>query len=209
MRVLIAEDDLVSQKLLATTLHLWGYDVTVTGDGKAAWEELQKDDGPRLAILDWMMPEMDGAEVCRRARASQHCRSSYLILLTARQSSADRVTGLKSGADDYLTKPFEREELRARIEVGERVLGLQRELSQRIEELEAHQAHIKQLQGILPMCCYCKNIRQDEHSWRRIEDYVSAHADVNFSHGICPECWETVVNAQMEEMWGEKLPYED
>jgi CheY-like chemotaxis protein len=206
--VLIAEDDPVSQKLLQTTLKRWGYEVTAVSDGASAWEALQAPDGPRLAVLDWMMPEMDGSEICRRARECEHCKSVYIILLTARQANEDRVSGLQAGADDYLTKPFDRDELRARVEVGERVLNLQQQLADRVKELEASLEHIKQLQGILPICCYCKSIRSDEKIWRKIEDYISAHSEVDFSHGICPDCWETVVNKQMEEMWGEKLPYE-
>lgn len=208
MRVLIAEDDAISRRLLESTLQRWGYEVVVTRTGAEAWDALQNPDGPRLAVLDWMMPDLDGTDLCRRARETEATRATYLILLTARDSSADLVSGLDAGADDYLTKPFNRDELRARVRVGERVLGLQTELAARVRELEAAMTHVKLLQGILPICCYCKSIRQDEVSWRKLEEYLADHTDVDFSHGICPECWENVVNKQMEEMWGEKLPYE-
>lgn len=208
MKVLIAEDDPVSRKLLESALVRWSHEVVVTGNGQEAWEALQAEDGPRLAILDWMMPGLDGVDLCRRARENEATRSTYLILLTARDSATDLIQGLDAGADDYLTKPFNRDELRARVQVGERILGLQQELSARVGELEEALAHVKQLQGIIPICCYCKSVRQDEQYWRKIEDYLAAHTDVDFSHGICPDCWESVVNKQMEEMWGEKLPYE-
>ena len=208
MKLLIAEDDPSSRLLLESTLKRWGYEVAVATDGAKAWELLQAPDAPRLAILDWMMPHLSGPDLCRLARETDGTRACYLILITAKDTAADIVTGLEAGADDYLVKPFNREELRARVRVGERVLKLQSELTDRINDLEAALAHVKQLQGILPICCYCKSIRADEQSWRKIEDYISAHSEVDFSHGVCPDCWENVVNKQMEEVWGEKLPYD-
>lgn len=208
MRILIAEDDPVSRRLLESSLQRWSYDVVVAADGGQAWELLQQPDGPKLAILDWMMPEVDGVDLCRKARELELTRSAYLILLTARGTTPDLVSAFEAGADDYLTKPFNRDELRARVRAGERVLELQGQLSARVRELETALAEVKQLRGILPICCYCKSIRHDEQYWHKIEDYLTAHTDVDFSHGICPDCWENVVNKQMEEMWGEKLPYE-
>jgi diguanylate cyclase (GGDEF)-like protein/PAS domain S-box-containing protein len=135
MRVLIAEDDVVSRRVLETTLVKWGHEVVVAGDGDAALAVLGGVDAPPLAILDWMMPGMDGVEVCRRARRSPSATPTYIILLTAKTRKEDIAAGLEAGADDYLTKPFARVELYARIEVGARVIKLQKGLADRVEGL--------------------------------------------------------------------------
>ncbi|MBA3440519.1 MAG: diguanylate cyclase [Pyrinomonadaceae bacterium] len=135
MKILIAEDDLVSRRVLQTTLVKWGHDVVVASDGDEALAALECADAPPLAILDWMMPGMDGVEVCRRARRSHSATPTYIILLTAKTEKEDVVAGLEAGADDYLTKPFVRAELHARIEVGARIIKLQKGLADRVEEL--------------------------------------------------------------------------
>jgi len=200
MRILIADDDPVCRRVLEATLMKWGYEVRVTCDGLAAWRVLQQEDAPKLAILDWMMPEMDGLEVCRRVRETPRCRPPYLLLLTARGCKEDIVTGLEGGADDYITKPFDREELRARLHVGRRILELQRSLADRVRELEDALTSVKQLQGLLPICCYCKKIRDDHNYWQRVEAYIASHANVQFSHGICPDCFESVVKPELEKI---------
>ena len=190
MKTLIAEDDSVSRRLLQAALQKWGYDVTVTAHGREAWDALQQPDAPSLLILDWLMPEMDGVEICRRIRASDALKSSYVILLTSRGSKEDIVEGLEAGADDYVTKPFDHGELRARVQVGSRVIGLQHALAERVHQLEEAIASVKTLQGLLPICCYCKKIRDDGNYWHRVESYIAGHANVRFSHGICPDCNE-------------------
>ena len=137
MRILIAEDDPVSSRLLTATLRKWGHEVVTTVNGLEAWAALQMPDAPRLAILDWMMPGIEGPEVCRRVRAKNQTAHIYLILLTALQNKEQRVEGLGAGADDYVSKPFDRHELQARLKVGERIVGLQSSLAQRVKELEA------------------------------------------------------------------------
>jgi phosphoserine phosphatase RsbU/P len=209
MKILIAEDDAISRRVLEATLARWGYDLVVTTDGTQAWEGLQGQDTPRLAVLDWMMPGMDGVEVCKRVREIKSPTPTYIILLTAREEKVDIVTGLDAGADDYITKPFDREELRARIRAGERIVNLQQNLAERVRELQEALDHVKQLQGILPICMYCKKIRNDDKYWQAVEEYIVEHSHADFSHGICPECWETVVQPQFEEMWGCKVPYEE
>jgi len=188
MKILIAEDSPTSRRVLEIVLAKWGYEVVSTVDGKEAWEKLQGADAPRLAVLDWMMPEMSGVEVCRRLRRSDTRSPTYVILLTARDAKKDLVEGLNAGADDYVAKPFDHGELRARIEVGCRVIELQAALAQRVEELQNALDHVKTLQGILPICMYCHRIRGDEESWERIEKYIGEHTDAEFSHGLCPEC---------------------
>jgi sigma-B regulation protein RsbU (phosphoserine phosphatase) len=199
MDILIAEDDPISRRTLEVMLLKWGHRVVVTCDGQAAYETLSRDPAPRLAILDWMMPHLDGLTVCRRLRERAATRSIYVILLTARGEKKDIVAGLDSGADDYITKPFDRDELHARVNVGLRMTVLQQSLAERVAELEDALRRVKQLQGLLPICCYCKCIRNDDNYWQRVEEYIGEHSDARFSHGICPKCFETVVKVQLRE----------
>jgi len=142
-RILVAEDEAVSRDLICTRLEKWGYEVIVTLDENEAMTELRKKDAPSLAVLDWMMPGMDGLEICRRVREVD--RILYIILLTARGSKENVVEGLGAGADDYLIKPFNKDELHARILVGLRVMALQTALADRLKDLEAATAEIRKL----------------------------------------------------------------
>ena len=197
MKILIADDDRISRRVLEVVLTEWGEEVVPACDGAAAWEALQAPDAPALAVLDWLMPGLDGLEVCRRVRARNSPTPPYLILLTVRDSRQDLVTGLRGGADDYIPKPFDLPELHARLEVGRRMLALQRNLADRVRELEDAVAQIKQLQGLLPICSYCKKIRDGANYWQRVEDYISAHSDATFTHGICPNCFDRIVQTQL------------
>lgn len=188
MKILIAEDDPVSRRILHATLANWGYDVSVTANGTEALGLLQREDAPSLAILDIMMPGMDGLEVCRNVRESRSTNPPYLILLTAMGTKENVVRGIEAGANDYLSKPFHRDELRVRVGVGVQMLDLQKALTERVKELEAAFSQVKQLQGMLPICSYCKKIRNDQNYWQKVEGYISDHTDVEFSHGICPDC---------------------
>lgn len=201
--ILLADDDPVSRHLLSATLEKGGYAFVTASDGLEAWRALQADDGPRLAILDWMMPELDGLEVCRKVRDFLPTRSTYIILLTARDSHEDLLRGLHSGADDYIAKPFDPRELRARVEVGLRVLELQRALADRVRELEDALARVKALQGLLPICSYCKKIRNDQNYWQQVEGYISEHSEAEFSHGICPDCYDRFVKPDLEKWQSE------
>jgi CheY-like chemotaxis protein len=200
MKILIAEDDAISRRMLEVFLIRWGYQVVLATDGAEAWRVLESGDPPRLAILDWMMPVMDGIEICRRVREVRRASPAYIILLTARGGSEDIVRGLEAGADDYVTKPFNQEELHARVRVGVRVVELQATLAGRVGELERALAGVKQLQGLLPICCYCKKIRDDRNYWQQVEGYISSHSDVQFSHGVCPECYEKVVKPELTKV---------
>jgi DNA-binding response OmpR family regulator len=200
VRILIAEDDLVSRRMLEATLLRWGYEVVVTSDGLAAWQALQEKDAPRMAILDWMMPGLDGIDICRKARARSTSEPPYVILLTAKGSKTDIVSGLQAGADDYIVKPFDRDELRARVQAGVRILSLQASLTARVRDLEEALARVKTLQGLLPICSYCKRVRNDDHYWQQVESYVSDHSDARFSHGICPDYYESVVRPQLDTL---------
>jgi DNA-binding response OmpR family regulator len=196
MRILIAEDEPVSRRLLQKTLEQWGYETVICEDGMSAWNQLRAADAPTIAVLDWMMPGMDGPEICRGVRESGTQRQPYLMLLTSRTRMQDVVAGLKAGADDYLTKPVDREELEARLSVASRVVQLQQRLADRVVELEEALSRVRQLQGLLPICAYCKRIRDDQNYWNQVETYIAEHLDVRFSHGICPSCLETVLKEE-------------
>ena len=186
MRVLIAEDDPVSRRMLEAALTSWGHEPVVTSDGAQAWDELQREDAPRLAILDWMMPVMDGVEVCRRARQAAPAMPPYIILLTAKGGKGDSVFCLKTGADDYLTKPFDRDELRARVAVGARVIGLQQSLAERVRELERAESELRVLSLTDDLTGLCNRrgflVHLEEHlklARRTGKDFLLFYADMD------------------------------
>ena len=188
MKVLIAEDDVVSRRLMETHLARWGFTVVAARDGAEAWVQLRQHADIEMAILDWMMPELDGIDIVQRIRAELQSRVIYILLCTARGGVEDLVTALEAGADDYVTKPFREQELRARLRVGVRTVTLERALRRRIAELDAALRHVRTLQGLLPICMHCKKIRNEKDHWERLESYLEEHADVEFSHGLCDEC---------------------
>jgi DNA-binding response OmpR family regulator len=192
VRALVAEDDRVTAAALSASLRRWNLDVSVVHDGAKAWGVICGEQQPSLAVVDWMMPGMDGVELCRRIRGTPAHAHMYVLLLTGRDSRADVVAGLEAGADDYLVKPFDVEELRARVHTGLRILSLQKRLAEQIVMLQDTIANVKQLKGLLPMCSYCKSIRKDEDYWEQLEAYISDHSEAEFSHGICPKCLEHV-----------------
>lgn len=200
MRILIAEDDPETARLLKALLVKWGYEVTTVRDGAQAWETLQAEGAPPLVILDLMMPYMSGIEVCQKFRETPNCKSCYIILLTAKTSKEDVVAGLAAGADDYITKPFDIQELRARVAVGVRIIELQESLAERVQELEDALSQVKQLRGLLPICSYCKKIRDDQNYWQKVESYLSQHSAAQISHSVCPDCYADFVKPELEKL---------
>jgi DNA-binding response OmpR family regulator len=198
--VLVADDEPISRTIVAAMLRKGGYDVQLASDGEQAWAALQQPDAPPLAILDWMMPGLDGPEICRRLRTLDSPTPTYIILLTSRDAAADVVEGLRAGADDYVTKPPHEEELLARISVGARVIRLQHALADRVRRLEDALSNVKRLQGLLPICSYCKRIRDDQNYWQQVESYISVHSGVQFSHSYCPDCFEKYVKPQLDAL---------
>ena len=196
MKLLIAEDDAVFCRLLQDLLEP-EYETVIAHDGDEAWKVLQGEHRPRMAVLDWMMPGLEGPAICRKVRAMAATALTYLLLLTARESVNDVVSGLEAGADDYITKPFDPRIFRARLRVGRRVVELQSALSDRVAELQDALARVRVLQGLLPICSYCKRIRDDRNYWQQLETYFSEHSDATFTHGVCPECYEKRVKPQL------------
>ena len=200
MKIVVADDERTAQLLLKAALRSLGHEAVIVDDGQAALDVIERESIP-LVISDWMMPRVSGVELCREVRRREAERLArgqgqsytYLILLTALDGKANYLEAMDAGADDLVTKPFDHDTLVARLRVAERILGLLRA--------------VQQLSGLLPICAYCKKIREGEDrpeaprqaNWVPIESYVSHRTDASFSHGVCPDCYETVLRPQLEE----------
>ena len=181
MKILIAEDDPVSVKILEFTLRHWGHDVVTAEDGEAAWR-LFDADPVRIIVSDWMMPGIDGLQLCDRVRARMKTEYTYFILLTAVNTGRDNLRkAMDAGIDDFLTKPLDREAIYMRLRVAERILG--------------YTTEIRMLKELLPICMYCKRVRDDQDYWQQVETYIHQCTGTNFSHGICPDCFTRQMNA--------------
>lgn len=200
MKILVAEDEPVTRRMLELSLTKAGFEVLTVPDGAEAWRALQRDDAPKLVLLDWVMPKMDGITVIRHVRALSGSQPPYIILHTVKEDLDNIVDALESGANDYLTKVRDMRELISRVRVGERVVRLQAELARRLEEAERALSEIKRLQGLLPICGYCKKIRNDQDYWQEIEHYIHEHSGADFSHGICPECYQTKLEPEIDRL---------
>ena len=181
MRILIAEDEGVSRVVLSTKLRELGHEVIEAHDGSEAWTLFQEKHA-RILVTDWMMPGVDGGELCELVRAQVDQPYTYIIVLTSLSGKGSYLEAMDAGADDFLTKPVDMDELTARLRVAERVLALQTE--------------VQLMQRLLPICMDCKKIRNedaswdDQSSWRDLESFVAEKTDVQFSHGICKDCYE-------------------
>ncbi|HUI53382.1 MAG TPA: diguanylate cyclase [Bryobacteraceae bacterium] len=188
-KVLAAEDNPVFQSMLRSMLTKWGYEAVIARDGNEAWEALQAPDGPRLAVLDWMMPGMDGVEICRRIRAESREPYVYILLLTARCDCQDLVEGMDAGADDYLTKPFQPHELRVRLRAGRRLLDLHEQLLETREALREQATH-DGLTGLLNRCAILETLRvelvrasREHHALALLMVDLDRFKQVNDTHG--------------------------
>jgi phosphoserine phosphatase RsbU/P len=200
LQVLVADDEPVSRTVVGAMLKKAGYLVSFAADGEKAWQKLDSTDPPAIALLDWEMPGLQGPEVVQKIRSRHEQTPTYVILLTSRDSSADIVEGLRAGADDYVTKPANEDELVARVNVGARVVQLQTALADRVRSLEEALANVRALQTLLPMCAYCKSIRNDQNYWEKVETYFTQHSNVSFTHSYCPNCYERFVRPELEAL---------
>jgi phosphoserine phosphatase RsbU/P len=197
MKILIAEDDTPSRLMLQSLLTKWGYTVTSAKDGDEAWSMLCEQEHPHLVILDWKMPGIEGPEIVKRLRMREPEKPYYAIIITSSSNKDSAASALNSGADDFIGKPFDNDELRARVTVGRRMNNLQKALFEHIQDLRKTLNRVKRLEGIIPICMYCKKIRDDQNSWNQLEKYISDHSEAMFSHGICPECHkEQMINIE-------------
>ena len=205
MKILIADDQLMYRRLARAALEPAGHEISEVDNGLAAWELLEGAERPSLAMVDWMMPGLTGPEVCRKVRGRADASPPYLILVTGQGRPEDIVAGLEAGADDYITKPFNPAELQARVQVGVRILELRTALGARVIALEEALAQVQQLQGLLPMCAWCKKIRDEKNYWQQVEQYIAGHTKAQFTHSICPQCRDTIVRPKIEAMRGKAL----
>ncbi|MCI0485415.1 MAG: response regulator transcription factor [Blastocatellia bacterium] len=172
MKLLIAEDELISRWILKETLLTWGYDVTACEDGKSAWDRYAEGDH-RIVISDWIMPYMSGLEFCRKIRSASPQGYCYFILLTTQGGKDCFLEGMDAGVDDYMIKPFDNDQLRARLKVAERMLASQPCTTPRMT---------------LPVCPWCNRVREDDNLWRTMEEYISIHTNAGLDRSLCPDC---------------------
>ena len=189
MKILAAEDDAVARTILRKALHRLGHEVVEAVDGEAAWEKIQTEP-VRVIVSDWMMPRLDGLGLCRRIRESAPNDYLYFILLTSRDATEEnqRAAG-DAGVDDFLTKPLDFTELWTRLRVAERILGYTRQ--------------VRQLEELLPICSYCKKIRDDQNYWQQMEGYINERTGSEFSHSVCPDCYTRVVIPELDKLKAE------
>lgn len=186
MKILTVEDEGTSRSILRLALARLGHEIVEAVDGEEAWTLLQGEP-LRLIVSDWTMPRLDGLELCRRIRGSHAPEYTYFILLTARDHSEEnQFAAMEAGVDDFLTKPLHAHDLWTRLRVAERILR--------------STTHLHQLEGLLPICSYCKKIRDDQNYWQQIERYLSTHTHAKFSHSICPDCYRQVALPQIEQL---------
>jgi len=196
-RILVAEDHPVSRHLLERILSNWGFQVSPVVDGNAALQILESADSPALALIDWMMPGMDGLEVCRRVRATSGRPYLYLILLTVKNREEEIAMGLDAGTNDYIVKPVIPNELRARLKLGLRMVELERRLTVAASDLESTVTSGERLKRLLPICIDCRKIRDDADYWREIEQYLNKPGGADLSQGRYPACKEKISRAQI------------
>jgi DNA-binding response OmpR family regulator len=185
VRILFVEDDTDLRDSLGAALRHLGYEVDTAGGGEEAWALYNEQDYP-VVVTDWLMADGDGLELCRRIRGAEREHYTYLIVLSGLGGTESYLEGMHAGADDFVVKPCEPRELDARLRVARRILGLQ--------------SRIHQLEGLLPICSYCKRIRGENDVWFSVEQYLSGRSNAHFTHGVCPVCYVTHVETDLEAL---------
>jgi DNA-binding response OmpR family regulator len=188
MKVLVADDDPGVRRGLAAQIRADNFDVVTCGDAEQTLAELTSEDPPAIAIIDWVLPDRTGVDICRALRDRNGEAAPYIIMLTVKKEATFIAEALDAGANDYVTKPFSMMELRARIRVGRRVVELQDALRHKVIEAQAAAKEVRQLDALLPVCCYCRKVRDDDDYWHELEAYLGRRVNTRFSHGICPAC---------------------
>lgn len=186
MKILAVEDDPVARAVLRQSLRRLGHEAVEAGDGEAGWDRLQQEP-VRIVVSDWTMPRADGLDLCRRIRGRAGGDYVYFILLTGRDATEENQrAAADAGVDDFLTKPLDLPELWMRLRVAERILK--------------YTTQVRQLEELLPICSYCKKIRDDQNYWQQMEGYISERTGSDFSHSVCPDCYTRVVMPELEKI---------
>jgi DNA-binding response OmpR family regulator len=192
MKVLAVEDDRVAGAVLRRALKRLGHDVIEASNGEDAWDRWMEEK-PRIVVSDWLMPKLDGLGLCQRLRAEKGQDYVYFVLLTSHEASIkNRRATVEAGVDDFLTKPLDFQELWMRLRVAERIVNTT--------------AQVRQLEELLPICSYCKKIRDDRNYWQQIEGYINERTGSEFSHSVCPDCYTRVVLPELEALRAVKKP---
>jgi phosphoserine phosphatase RsbU/P len=190
LKILAVEDDLVARKILVQALHQLGHEVAEASDGGEALRKLETQPA-RVIVSDWLMPAMDGLDLCRRIRSQVNTEYTYFILLTSRTADhANQREAIEAGVDDFLTKPLDPQELWMRLRVAERILRFA--------------TQVQQLEAFLPICSYCKKVRDDHNYWQQIEAYINQRTGSEFSHSICPDCYARIILPELERLKAEQ-----
>lgn len=187
-KVLVVDDNELDRLLTSRLVEKEGFEATTADDGGAALEMLGRPSPPGIVLLDWEMPGLDGPSVCRQLREKAGVPYVYMIMVTARGNGLDQVAGRDAGADDYIVKPFLPAELRSKLGVARRIVALERKLWERVAELETALAHVQKLEALLPICMWCKRIRDENESWQSLESHITRRTGSLFTHGLCEEC---------------------
>ena len=187
MKIIAVEDDPVARAVLRLALRRLGHEIIEVDDGEAAWKILNETTDVRIVVSDWVMPRSDGLELCRRIRERAGSDDVYFILVTSRDATQEnRMAAADAGVDDFLLKPLDVSELWTRLRVAERILGYTRQ--------------VRMLEELLPICAYCKKIRDDQNYWQQLEGFISERTGVDFSHSVCPDCYQRVLVPEIESL---------
>jgi sigma-B regulation protein RsbU (phosphoserine phosphatase) len=186
LNILVVEDDILARKIICRSLNRLGHEVVEAADGEEAWTLFQAG-GVRVVVSDWMMPRLDGLELCRRIRARLDSDYVYFVLLTGNSANDENQRiAAEAGVDDFLTKPLDQQEMWMRLRVAERILR--------------YATQVSQLEAFLPICSYCKKIRDDKNYWQQIESYINQRTGTDFSHSVCPDCYQRVIMPELEKL---------
>jgi sigma-B regulation protein RsbU (phosphoserine phosphatase) len=189
VKILIAEDEFTTRMMVQVCLENWGYRVETATNGSEAMRLMEKDDAPQIAILDWEMPELAGIEVCSKVKDRIVENPPYVILLTGRDSNTDILRGFDAGADDYMTKPFNDDELRARVRVAERLVRTQFSLAETVAELKDALNQLELLEGRVEICPDCRSVfSMYDGVWHSLQEILKYGADPRFVNRRCPQC---------------------
>jgi len=191
LHIVIAEDDLVTRLLIEKILRDAGHHVVARSTGQEAWDHLEHHP-VQVIVSDWQMPDMDGLDLCRRVRALQRETYTYFILITSvSRNTTNLHAAIAAGVDDFLSKPVNPDEIWMRLHVASRILE--------------YAGQVRELESLIPICSYCKKVRDDSNLWQAVDHYLSHHTGRDLSHSICPDCYRTIVQKEIDDLRGQGI----